>query len=152
VYPTTFAELARVVKKLGQDGERVQVLMVTVDPERDQPQVLKQAYSVDRFGRSPEKYRLRLSSDMTITCRCEDLVERESLRHPAQLRFCDPYDAVAVRANGTLHDFAGAVVLWLLTGNELETIAALLVSVGFFLVLRSCFRGLCLSKGRHARH
>ena len=42
VCPTTLAELARAVKKLGPDGERVQVLMVTVDPERDQPEVLKQ--------------------------------------------------------------------------------------------------------------
>ena len=42
VCPTTLAELARAVKKLGPDGERVQVLMVTVDPERDQAEVLKQ--------------------------------------------------------------------------------------------------------------
>jgi protein SCO1/2 len=42
VCPTTLAELARAVKQLGPDGERVQVLMVTVDPERDTPDVLKQ--------------------------------------------------------------------------------------------------------------
>jgi protein SCO1 len=42
VCPTTLAELARAVKQLGPDGERVQVLMVTVDPERDTPEVLKQ--------------------------------------------------------------------------------------------------------------
>jgi protein SCO1 len=42
VCPTTLAELARAVKQLGPDGERVQVLMVTVDPERDTPTVLKQ--------------------------------------------------------------------------------------------------------------
>ena len=42
VCPTTLAELARAVKKLGPGGERVQVLMVTVDPERDTPEVLKQ--------------------------------------------------------------------------------------------------------------
>lgn len=42
VCPTTLAELAAVVKKLGTDGDRVQVLLVTVDPERDTPQILSQ--------------------------------------------------------------------------------------------------------------
>ena len=40
--PTTLAEMAQVVKELGRDGDRVQVLFVTVDPERDTQQVLKQ--------------------------------------------------------------------------------------------------------------
>ena len=40
VCPTTLAELAQAVKKLGPDAERVQVLIVTVDPERDTPEVL----------------------------------------------------------------------------------------------------------------
>jgi len=35
ICPTTLAETAAAVKKLGADGERVQVLFVTVDPERD---------------------------------------------------------------------------------------------------------------------
>jgi len=42
VCPTTLAELAVAVKNLGTDGDRVQVLLVTVDPERDTPQVLSQ--------------------------------------------------------------------------------------------------------------
>jgi len=40
VCPTTLAELAVAVKKLGPLGEKVQVLMVTVDPERDTPDLL----------------------------------------------------------------------------------------------------------------
>lgn len=40
VCPTTLADLAGVMKKLGADAERVQVLFVTVDPERDGPAVL----------------------------------------------------------------------------------------------------------------
>lgn len=40
VCPTTLAELARARQQLGADGDRVQVVMVTVDPERDTPQVL----------------------------------------------------------------------------------------------------------------
>jgi protein SCO1/2 len=41
VCPTTLAELAQVLKELGPDGGRVQVLFVTVDPERDTREVLK---------------------------------------------------------------------------------------------------------------
>lgn len=41
VCPTTLAELAQVVKALGPDGERVQVLFVTVDPDRDTPDIVR---------------------------------------------------------------------------------------------------------------
>lgn len=41
VCPTTMAELAQVKKALGADGERIQGVFVTVDPERDTPQLLK---------------------------------------------------------------------------------------------------------------
>ncbi|HET9046972.1 MAG TPA: SCO family protein [Casimicrobiaceae bacterium] len=40
VCPTTLAMLAEVMKKLGGDAERVQVLFVTVDPERDTNELL----------------------------------------------------------------------------------------------------------------
>jgi len=41
VCPSTLAELAEVKRSLGADGQRVQGVLVTVDPERDTPQVLK---------------------------------------------------------------------------------------------------------------
>ncbi len=41
VCPTTLAELVQVKKLLGADGARVQGIFVTVDPERDTPEVLK---------------------------------------------------------------------------------------------------------------
>ncbi|WP_174872906.1 SCO family protein [Vogesella oryzae] len=40
VCPTTMLEYQQVMKKLGKDADRVQVLFVSVDPERDTPQVL----------------------------------------------------------------------------------------------------------------
>jgi protein SCO1 len=40
VCPTTLAELAEAMKRLGADADRVQVLFVTVDPERDTPDLL----------------------------------------------------------------------------------------------------------------
>jgi protein SCO1/2 len=48
VCPTTMAELAAVKRALGAKGDRVQGVFVSVDPERDTPQVLK-AY-VGNFG------------------------------------------------------------------------------------------------------
>jgi protein SCO1/2 len=42
VCPTALVEMAQVVKALGRDGDRVQPLFVTVDPERDTQQVLSQ--------------------------------------------------------------------------------------------------------------
>jgi protein SCO1/2 len=42
VCPTTLSELAAVARELGKDAERMQVLFVTVDPERDTPEVLRQ--------------------------------------------------------------------------------------------------------------
>jgi protein SCO1/2 len=42
VCPTTMADLAQVKRQLGKDGDRLQVIFVTVDPERDTPAVLGQ--------------------------------------------------------------------------------------------------------------
>ena len=41
VCPTTMAEIAQAKKLLGADGEKVQGIFITVDPERDTPEVLK---------------------------------------------------------------------------------------------------------------
>jgi protein SCO1/2 len=41
VCPTSMAELAEVKKLLGKDGDRVQGLFISVDPQRDTPEVLK---------------------------------------------------------------------------------------------------------------
>jgi protein SCO1 len=41
VCPTTLAELAQAKKLLGPQGDKVQGVFITVDPERDTPQVLK---------------------------------------------------------------------------------------------------------------
>ncbi len=41
VCPTTMTELVAVKKLLGADADKLQVLFVTVDPERDKPEMLK---------------------------------------------------------------------------------------------------------------
>ncbi|MGB3288122.1 MAG: SCO family protein [Burkholderiaceae bacterium] len=40
VCPTAMAELAQTMEILGKDADKVQVLMISVDPERDTPEVL----------------------------------------------------------------------------------------------------------------
>jgi protein SCO1/2 len=41
VCPTTMAEMASVMKDLGPQADQVQVLFITLDPERDTPELLK---------------------------------------------------------------------------------------------------------------
>ena len=40
VCPTTLADLAQIMRLLGNDANRVQVLFVTLDPDRDRPELL----------------------------------------------------------------------------------------------------------------
>jgi len=40
VCPTTLADLGHAMKLLGKDADRLQVLFITVDPERDNPEML----------------------------------------------------------------------------------------------------------------
>lgn len=42
VCPTTLSDFARALQQLGPQAERVQVIFVTVDPQRDTPDLLKQ--------------------------------------------------------------------------------------------------------------
>ena len=50
VCPTTLAELKSVVGQLGDEGKRVQVLFITVDPERDTRELLAQYVPVFDAG------------------------------------------------------------------------------------------------------
>jgi protein SCO1/2 len=43
--PTTMANIASAMRKLGEDAKRVQVLFVTIDPEHDTPELLQQYVS-----------------------------------------------------------------------------------------------------------
>jgi protein SCO1/2 len=50
VCPTTLTGMAEAMKLLGEDASKVQVLFVTVDPERDTPQLLAQYVPVFNPG------------------------------------------------------------------------------------------------------
>lgn len=68
VCPTTMAELAEVRQALGKDGERIQGIFVTVDPERDTPEVLK-AY-IENFD--PSFIALRPTSPEQLAAMAKD--------------------------------------------------------------------------------
>jgi protein SCO1/2 len=61
VCPTTMAEIAQAKKLLGPDGDKVQAVFITIDPERDTPELLK-AYAAN-FG--PDFVALRGSPEQT---------------------------------------------------------------------------------------
>lgn len=61
VCPTTMAELAQIRTLLGADADRLQTVFVTIDPERDTPEILK-AY-VANFG--PGVVALRGNAEQT---------------------------------------------------------------------------------------
>ena len=68
VCPTTMSELVEVRNALGKDGARVQGIFVTVDPQRDTPEVLK-AY-VENFD--PSFIALRPTSPEQLAALAED--------------------------------------------------------------------------------
>ena len=61
VCPTTLAEIAETKRKLGADGSKVQGVFVTLDPERDTPEVL--AAYIANFG--PDFVGLRGTPEQT---------------------------------------------------------------------------------------
>lgn len=62
VCPTTLTEIAAVKQQLGADGARVQALFVSVDPERDTPEILKNYMA--SFG--PDFVALRGTPEQTL--------------------------------------------------------------------------------------
>lgn len=63
VCPSTLVELAQIKKSLGADGDRLQAVFITVDPERDTPEILK-AYMASF---DPVFVALRGTSEQTLS-------------------------------------------------------------------------------------
>jgi protein SCO1/2 len=93
VCPTTLSDMANAVKLLGPDGQRVQVIFVTLDPKRDTPELLKsyvpafnptflalygdapatakvlkdfKIYAAERPGKTPESYTVDHSAQSLV--------------------------------------------------------------------------------------
>ena len=85
VCPTTLANLASVLRRLGPDANHVRMLFVTVDPNRDTPQVLKEY--VENFA--PQIDGLRGTADqleaLARRYRLVYSVEPETKDHPYEV-------------------------------------------------------------------
>jgi protein SCO1/2 len=94
ICPTTLAEIAQAVKSLGPDAERVQVLLVTVDPERDTAEALS-AY-VGAFDprfvalRGDAAATQRVAKDFKIYYEKRKQGETYTVDHSAQAYVLDP--------------------------------------------------------------
>ena len=98
ICPTTLADIAQAVRSLGADAERVQVVMVSVDPERDTPESLaKYVTTFDpRFLglRGDLEATKRVAADFKIYFEKRKLGESYTVDHSAQSYVIDPQGRV----------------------------------------------------------
>lgn len=112
VCPTTMADLRQAMEMLGRDASRVQVLFVTVDPERDTPELLAQ------FVPSFHPSFLGLYGDAAATARTADAFKVVYQKQPTQSGYNMDHSA------GTyLIDAAGRVRLLAPYGQSAEWLA-----------------------------
>ena len=96
VCPTTLAELAAAMKRLGPDASRVQVLFVTVDPKRDTPELLRQyvpAFHPDFLGlRGDDAATTRTTKSFGVYAAIQEgpTPENYNVNHSAQSFVFDP--------------------------------------------------------------
>ena len=94
VCPTTLADIAQALKELGADAQRVQVLMVSVDPERDTPESLGKyvtAFDPSFIGlRGDLAATKKVASEFKIYFETRKTGETYSVDHSAQLYVIDP--------------------------------------------------------------
>ena len=94
VCPTTLADIALALKSLGPDAKRVQVLMVSVDPERDTPASLAKYVTAfdERFVglRGDLEATKRVASEFKIYFEKRKQGESYTVDHSAQSYVLDP--------------------------------------------------------------
>jgi len=102
VCPTTLADLAQAMRILGKDAERVQVLFVTVDPERDNPELLGQyvpAFDpafIALYG--DEQATQKIASTFAVTYQKQQTTSGYSVDHSAGTFLIDPKGRVRLLA------------------------------------------------------
>jgi protein SCO1/2 len=94
VCPTTLADIAQAVRQLGPDAERVQVLMVSVDPERDTQESLAKyvtAFDPRFLGlRGDLAATKKVASEFKIYFEKAKTGESYTVNHSAQSYVLDP--------------------------------------------------------------
>ena len=102
VCPTTLADMSLALDKLGGDAERVQVLFVTVDPERDNPELL--GLYVPAFNPSflalygDEQATQKVASTFAVTYQKQPTSSGYSVDHSAGTFLIDPKGRVRLLA------------------------------------------------------
>jgi protein SCO1/2 len=115
VCPTTMAELAQIRKLLGSDGDKLQTVFVTIDPERDTPEILK-AY-VANFG--PGVVALRGSAEQTAAAAKEFKVFYAKVAGKSPGSYSMDHSAASF-----VFDPNGKVRLYVPYGGDPKTLAA----------------------------
>jgi protein SCO1/2 len=115
VCPTTMAELAQIRKLLGADGDKLQTVFVTVDPERDTPEILK-AY-VANFG--PNVVALRGTPEQTAAAAKEFKIFFAKVPGKSPGSYTMDHSAASF-----VFDAAGRVRLFVPYGSDPKNLAA----------------------------
>ncbi len=115
VCPTTMAELAQIRKLLGADGDTLQTVFVTIDPERDTPEILK-AY-VANFG--PGVTALRGNAEQTAAAAKEFKVFYAKVAGKSPGSYSMDHSAASF-----VFDPSGKVRLYVPYGGDPKTLAA----------------------------
>jgi protein SCO1/2 len=114
ICPTTLGELALALKKMGPEAEKVEVLFITVDPERDTPEVLARylsAFGPDFVGLtgSPEEM-AAIAKEFKVVQRKQGGGENYIMEHSAGTYVFDPqgklrlYASPGQKADAFAHD------------------------------------------------
>ena len=122
VCPTTITEMAQVKQLLGPDGDKLQVLFVTVDPERDTAQILKEYLgnfdpSFVALLPTPEELRTKVAPDFKVYYKKVEGSTPTSytMDHTAGVLLFDPKGKIRVHCSyGTPADSIAADVKTLL--------------------------------------
>jgi len=106
VCPTSLAELAQVMQKLGKDADDVQVVLITVDPERDTPPVLGRyvkAFDPRFVGLTgtPDQIRQAAASFKAYYAKVPAADGNYSMDHTAAFYLLDKQGEARVLANNT---------------------------------------------------
>lgn len=114
VCPTTLADFAAALQQLGDQAERVQVLFVTVDPQRDTPELLREfvpAFNPSFLGMYTDADSLRkLAQEYKV------VYEKSSVR--------GPQDYLIDHSAGTyVYDVQGRIRLLVPYGSDAASIA-----------------------------
>ncbi len=115
VCPATLAEMAQVRKSLGPEGARVETVFVTIDPERDTPEILK-TYATN-FG--PGVTALRGTLDQTTAAAKEFKVFYAKAPGKAPGSYSMDHSAASF-----VFDPAGKVRLYVPYGSDPKNLAA----------------------------